>query len=64
MHVLRAEEEEEKEKGFWGRLSDAINSNDPHSATEDDTAMQEMHDAAEVFDHRAEAVFRYLQVRF
>jgi hypothetical protein len=59
---MHAEPEEEKEKGFFGRLCDAINSNDPHSAIEDDADIREMHEAAEVFDPRAEDVFKYLQV--
>ena len=58
-----AEEAEEEEKGFFGRLCDAINSNDPHSAVEEDAATRDIHDAAEVFDERTEGVFRYLQVR-
>lgn len=47
---------------FFTRLSDAINSNDPHSAVDDDLAVKEIHDNAEVFDERTESVFRYLQV--
>lgn len=63
IHMVGVEEEEENEKNFFGRLCDAINSNDPHSAVEDDAATREIHDAAEVFDERTEGVFRYLQVR-
>lgn len=56
-------EEEEKEKNFFGRLCDAINSNDPLSAVEDDGDVRDMHEAAEVFEERTEDVFSYLQVR-
>ena len=55
--------EEEAPTSFFGRLSAAINSNDPHSALDEDVATREMHDNAEVFDERTEGVFRYLQVR-
>eukprot|EP00892_Ulva_mutabilis_P005853 jgi/Ulvmu1/363/UM001_0370.1 len=52
----------EKPSSFFSRLSDAINSNDPHAVVDEDLAVKEMHDNAEVFDERTEGVFRYLQV--
>lgn len=52
----------DKPSSFFSRLSDAINSNDPHSAIDQDLALKEMHDNAEVFDEKTESVFRYLQV--
>lgn len=43
-------------------MVDAINSNDPHTALDEDTATADMHARAEVFKPETEEVFRYLQV--
>lgn len=52
----------EPSEGFFGKVVDAINSNDPHSALEEDAAVADMHARAEVFEPQTEEVFRYLQV--
>ena len=51
-----------KGTSFFKKLQDAINSNDPHSATTDDKVAA-IHENAEKFDDRTEGVFRYLQAR-
>jgi len=60
--IEKGEEGEKKPSSFFSRLADSINSNDPHVAVDEDLAVKEMHDNAEVFDERTEGVFRYLQV--
>ena len=49
-------------RGWFNRIGEAINSNDPHSAVEHDVDVHGMHDRAEMFEGRTEGVFRYLQV--
>jgi hypothetical protein len=55
---------EKKTSSFFSRLSDAINSNDPHKVVEENEEVRDLHENAEIFDDRTEGVFRYLQVRF
>jgi hypothetical protein len=52
----------EKRSSFFTKLSDMINSNDPHSAIDDTAGVRDIHDNAEVFETRTENVFRYMQV--
>lgn len=52
----------EPSDGFFGKIVDAINSNDPHGALDDDATVADMHARAEVFKPETEEVFRYLQV--
>jgi hypothetical protein len=55
--------EEEAPSSFFSRLAQSVNSKDPHHVIDEDEATRTMHDNAEVFDERAEGVFRYLQAR-
>jgi solute carrier family 20 (sodium-dependent phosphate transporter) len=59
-HIVCAEEH--NPSSFFARIQNAINSNDPHVALDEDANVRDMHENAEVFDERTEGVFRYLQV--
>lgn len=48
--------------GWFSKLSKAINDNDPHSAVDQDVNVYSIHDNAEQFEEKTEAIFRYLQV--
>jgi ABC-type lipoprotein release transport system permease subunit len=50
--------------GFFGKMVDAINSNNPHTEVAKNAEVAEMHARAEVFKSETEEVFRYLQVTY